>query len=64
MPHEFNNLPNLSHDALGFILVGGLASAALIIGLGLFLGWKHRRKHRGGRRLAPPKPRKTKDRKR
>lgn len=54
MPHEFRNLSYLSHNALGLILVGGLVSAAAIIGVALFLGWKQRRRGPGGSRRPPP----------
>ena len=42
MPHEFRNLSSLSHAELGLMLIGGLASAAVIIGLALVLAWKNR----------------------
>ena len=64
MPHELKNLPNLSHDALSVILVGGLASAVAIVGLAFLLGWRHRPKHPGGGRQASTKPVKIKRRKR
>lgn len=48
MPHEFRNLSSLSHGELGLMLVGGLASAAVIIGLALVLAWKNRRKNATG----------------
>jgi hypothetical protein len=44
MPHELRNLPKLSHDDLTLILVGALSSAAVLIGLVVFLSWRHRRK--------------------
>lgn len=64
MPHELKNLPNLSHDALSVILVGGLASAVAIVGMALLLGWRHRRKHPSGGRQASTKPLKSRPRKR
>ncbi|MBI5716328.1 MAG: hypothetical protein HZC37_01420 [Burkholderiales bacterium] len=64
MPHELKNLPDLSHDMLSVILVGGLASAVAIVGLALLLGWKHRRKHPGSARDVPARPLKIKRRKR
>lgn len=64
MPHEFSNLSNLSHGELGLMLVGGLASAAVVIGLALFLAWKNRRSGADGSRPQRPKPRNSKGRKR
>jgi NADH:ubiquinone oxidoreductase subunit K len=64
MPHEFRNLSSLSHGELGLMLVGGLASAAVIIGLALVLAWKNRRRHANESRPLQPKPRKVKRRKR
>ncbi|WP_127997716.1 hypothetical protein [Piscinibacter defluvii] len=64
MPHEFRNLSSLSHGELGLMLVGGLASAAVIIGLALVLAWKNRRRSADGSRPPQPKPRKAKRRKR
>lgn len=64
MPHEFRNLSSLSHGELGLMLIGGLASAAVIIGLALVLAWKNRRKNADGSRPQRPKPQKVKRRKR
>ena len=64
MPHEFRNLSSLSHGELGLMLVGGLASAVVIIGLALVLAWKNRRRNVDGSRLQQPEPRKMKRRKR
>jgi NADH:ubiquinone oxidoreductase subunit K len=64
MPHEFRNLSSLSHGELGLMLVGGLASAAVIIGLALVLAWKNRRRSAEGNQPQRPKPRKVKRRKR
>jgi len=64
MPHEFRNLSSLSHAELGLMLIGGLASAAVIIGLALVLAWKNRRKNADGSRPQRPKPWKVKRRKR
>jgi NADH:ubiquinone oxidoreductase subunit K len=64
MPHEFRNLSSLSHADLGLMLIGGLASAAVIIGLALVLAWKNRRRSAEGNTPQQPKPRKVKRRKR
>jgi NADH:ubiquinone oxidoreductase subunit K len=64
MPHEFRNLSSLSHAELGLMLIGGLASAAVIIGLALVLAWKNRRRSAEGNTPQRPKPRKVKRRKR
>ena len=64
MPHEFRNLSSLSHADLGLMLIGGLASAAVIIGLALVLAWKNRRRSAEGNTQQRPKPRKMKHRKR
>lgn len=64
MPHEFRNLSSLSHGELGLMLVGGLASAAVVIGLALVLAWKNRRRNADGSPTQQPKLRKVKHRKR
>jgi len=64
MPHEFRNFSRLSHAELGFILIGGMASAAVVIGLALFLAWRRRRGNADGNKPQRPKPRKVKRRKR
>ncbi len=64
MPHEFRNLSSLSHGALGLMLVGGLASAAVVIGLALVLAWKNRRRNADSSPTQQPKLRKVKRRKR
>lgn len=42
MPHEFRNLHNMPQEVFTIIIVGGVVSAAVIVGLGLYLGWKHK----------------------
>lgn len=64
MPHEFRNFSSLSHAELGLMLIGGLASAVVIIGLALFLAWKNRRRSAVGSQPQGPKPRQVKRRKR
>jgi hypothetical protein len=64
MPHEFRNLSSLSHSQLGLILIGGVVSAVVIVGLILFLNWKHRRRSPDAVRRHRPKPQKVKRRRR
>ena len=64
MPHEFRNLSSLSHAEQGLMLISGLASAAVIIGLALFLAWKNRRRSAEGSQVQRPRPSKVKRRKR
>jgi hypothetical protein len=63
MPHEFKNLSRLSHEALGYILAGGLTSVVVIIGLVIALSRKDRR-NSGGDRPAPHQKRSNDKRRR
>jgi hypothetical protein len=42
MPHEFRNLHLMPQEVFTIIIVGGVASAAAIIGLYLYLAWKRK----------------------
>lgn len=52
MPHEYRNLPNLSHETLSnALIVGGVAAAILLGGIAYFI-WRERnnsRKSKGTR---------------
>lgn len=42
MPLSIQQIPNMSRDELTLILAGGLVGGAILLGLVLFLNWRHR----------------------
>ena len=48
MPHELRQLPNLSHETLGTLLVGAGLSVLAIVGFALYLRWRHGRGKKAG----------------
>lgn len=52
MPHEYRNLPNLSHETLSNALIAGGVAAAILLGGIVYFLWRDRgnsRKSKGTR---------------
>jgi uncharacterized iron-regulated membrane protein len=49
MPHEFRNLPNVSHETLTTALVASAVAALVIFALIGYLLWRDRKKFKTGK---------------
>ncbi|HQR96981.1 MAG: hypothetical protein V4639_19085 [Pseudomonadota bacterium] len=49
MPHEFRNLPNVSHETLTTALVASAVAALMIFALISYLLWRDRKKFKAGK---------------
>jgi uncharacterized iron-regulated membrane protein len=49
MPHEFRNLPNVSHETLTTALVASVVASLVIFALIGYLLWRDRKKFKTGK---------------